>query len=391
MTDISAFQPEVWTSSSNEALKLFVTDPTGAINFQPQFTYPIFGDAESIYGYKDLVIYLCFDHFTFYPFLNIKYDKKIPNDDQIVDIKSTMLKYLPTSTIFKDEVKWVDAISEEKTSYKIPGVKLDDFTIKDEVYSVYKIDLKSSSGVELHKRLQILVLLFIEAGSYIDIEDELWELYVVYKEGDEPSLVGYATVYNYWKYPGFDKFDKGLVEIRKKISQFIVLPNHQGNGVGGTFYNRLYSIWANDDKVKEIVVEDPNESFDDMRDRSDLVRISRDINFDEISTAKITKEWFAATKAALKLETRQLSRLLEMILLHKLKRNTSHDSKKSIRLFIKTRLYNKNREGLVALDEATRKDKLQSAYESLESDYYRILGNIDLTSTNDPPQKKQRV
>ena len=57
----AALQPEQWTTSSNEALKLFVTNPEAALNFQPTFTYPIFGDAETIYGYILIIIHL--NHF----------------------------------------------------------------------------------------------------------------------------------------------------------------------------------------------------------------------------------------------------------------------------------------------------------------------------------------
>ena len=41
-------------------------------------------------------------------------------------------------------------------------------------------------------------------------------------------------------------------------------------------------------------------------------------------------------------------------------------------------MYKKNKEGLDALDEATRRDKLQTAYQALEEDYYRILGDLRL-------------
>lgn len=375
MTDISAFQPEVWTSSSNEAVKLFVTDSEGAINIQPEFTYPIFGDSESIYGYKNLVIFVCFDHYTFKPFLNIKYDAKLDNDD-IIDLKETLMKYLPESTIFKDEIAWVDSTKLEKESYKIPGEKLILFdNDDDEKYSIYKIDLQSAGGLELNKRLQILTLLYIEAGTFIDSEDELWDLYVMYKEGDEPSIVGFTTVYNYWKYSGFEKFDSDVQEIRKKISQFIILPNFQGQSLGGHFYSNLYQYWLKNDDIKEIVVEDPNEKFDDMRDRCDLKLLNSKINIDDIDQLADLSD----IRTTYKFEQRQFSRLIEMILLYKLK-NQKKGNAKQIRLFIKSRIYYKNKEGLESLDEPTRKDKLQTAYESLEADYFRILLPVQFQS-----------
>lgn len=376
----ASLQPELWTASSNDALKMFVTDGEQALNFQPLFTYPIFGDAETIYGYKDLSIFLCFDHYTFKPFLNIKYKEKL-DDPDLVDLKTTMDKYVPESTVFKDEIAWVDSINEEKKNYKIPGDRIDKFKKEDVEYQVYKIDLKLAAGLELHKRLQILVLLYIEAGSFIDAEDDLWDLYVLYEkvpEDNEPSLVGFTTAYNYWKYPGAKNFDDEKSEVRIKISQFIVLPIYQGQGLGQLFYSHLCKYWLAKDSIVEVVVEDPNEGFDDMRDRADLKRLGDlGFDFDKVTSKDIDQDWINKTRTQLKLEKRQFARLLELILLYKLKYNKDV-SKSDVRLFIKRRLYKKNKEGLDALDEATRRDKLQTAYQALEEDYYRILGDLRL-------------
>ncbi|KAI5969522.1 HAT1 [Candida margitis] len=395
----ASLHPELWTISSNDALKMFVTNGEQAINFQPLFTYPIFGDAETVYGYQDLNIFLCFDHYTFKPFLNIKYKEKL-DDPELVDLKATMDKYVPESTVFKDEIAWVDSINEEKKIYKIPGDQIDTFKQDDVEYEVYKINLKSAAGVELHKRLQILVLLYIEAGSFIDVEDELWDLYVLYEktpEDKEPSVVGFATAYNYWKYPGAKAFDDEKAEVRIKISQFIILPIYQGQGLGQSFYSHLCKYWLTNDDIVEIVVEDPNEGFDDMRDRADLKRLG-DLGFDydKIVAKNIDQDWLNKTRAQLKLEKRQFARLLELILLYKLKHNKDV-SKSDVRLFIKKRLYKKNKEGLDALDEATRRDKLQTAYQALEDDYYRILGDVRLSvkrkldSEDGPQSKKKKV
>ncbi|CAH6723672.1 histone acetyltransferase type B catalytic subunit [[Candida] jaroonii] len=367
-------KPEVWTSSSNECLKLFITTDGAAINFQPSFTYPIFGDSESIFGFKNLVIFLCFDHYTFYPFLNVKYDEKL-DDDTIKDPKETMMKFLPESTVFKDEVKWVDEINKEYETYNIPGEMISQF----ETYKIYKINLKDLDGIELQKRLQILVLLFIEAGSFIDYKDELWDLYVIYEESEtsKPSIVGFTTVYNYWKYPGSTDFDNGVEQIRKKISQFVILPNYQGKSIGSKFYTHLYEFWLKDPKIIEIVVEDPNESFDDMRDKADLTRLKSVLDLKSINFEKLSKEWIENFRSEQKLEKRQFNRLIEMILLNNYK-TFNNLSLKQIRLFIKKRLYEKNKEALLTLDKPTRFDKLQTAYQSLEEDYYRILGGVKL-------------
>lgn len=386
----ASFQPELWTCSSNKALKLFVTGPGGAVSFPPAFTYPIFGDAETIYGYQDLEIFLCFDHYTFYPFYNVKYSAKLP-DPEIVDVQETMASVLSPLAVFKDEEKWVDSIEEEKRSYKIPGDCIFNFIsslVNEEgdeervTFEVYRLDLLQESALELHRRLQVLILLFIEAGSYIDSTDPNWNVYVMYKKNGsgDPTLVGFTTVYEYWKYPGHEKFDEGSRALRMKISQFIILPSFQGQRLGQDLYSRLFDHWHLLDQVSEIVVEDPNEKFDDMRDRADLKRLNDTCNLTEIETALMTFEWMRETRTRLKLEKRQFSRLMEMVLLGKLRKNVGgSDTTRSVRLLIKKRLFEKNKEGLVGMDDETRRDKLQTAYEALAADYHRIMENVDLS------------
>lgn len=397
---IASLQPELWTSSLNEAITIYITDTAGsAQSFQPLFTYPIFGEAETIFGYQDLSIFLCFDAVTFLPFLNVKWSQKL--DDVDVDPKEKMLELLPKSTVFKDEMKWRDAIDAEQLNYKIPGeIVGDSWTKNGETYAIYKIDMMLDLGVELHKRLQILVLLFIEAGTYIEHDDPKWDIYVMYKTTNAklPEIVGFATAYNYWSYPGAEKFDAGETQIRKKLSQFIILPIFQGQLLGADMYAKLYESWAPVSGILEIVVEDPNESFDDLRDRVDFTRLV-ETNKIELSTFSVEtaqkKGFLDQFRKTEKLEKRQLQRLLEMALLYQLKHGLGKDTKKDVRLFIKKRLYEKNHEALSGLDEATRLDKLQTAYLALEDDYYRILEPLKVLhkrkgGTKDGTNKRQK-
>lgn len=392
---VATLQPELWTLLLNQAMKIYITATDGSAQvFAPMFTYPIFGDAESIFGYRELQILVCFDSVTFLPFLNVKYKQALPNTD--VDVKAKMLEYLPPSTVYKDEAAWRDAIDAEQAAFEIPGVLVHEWQAAGETYGVYQVPLATERGRELLARVQILVLLFIEAGLYIDVHDPLWDFYVLYRTTQRqlPEVVGFTTAYNYWVYPGHERFDAGVTQIRKKILQFVILPIHQGKRLGSRLYRSLYEKWLADDRILEIVVEDPNESFDDMRDRTDFARLSDLGVLKGLHTHDVTPKLFASVKAAHKLEKRQLLRLFEMAFLHSLKQGCALDSKKEIRLFIKKRLYEKNREALVGMDEPTRLDKLHTAYEALEDDYYRILGPLAVpkrTAEGHTPNKRQKT
>lgn len=391
-------QPEAWVSSSNDSLFISLAEPEGAFTFKPTFTYPIFGDSEQIFGYKDLRIDLAFDCRTLLPFLSCKYSKKLSDD--VIDIESKLLEFLPKEdTILKDESVWLDAVEKENLKFdKIPGEVVSKYEDGDEEFTIYKMKLNDENSINLHRRMQIFVLLFIEAGSYIDEKDNIWEIYTIYKKiKSEPEskecFVGFATTYSYWLFENSIKHDlnKDKVDLnyRKKISQFIILPPYQRRNHGKQLYNSIVDEFLQDDKAKEITVEDPSEAFDDLRDRCDLNRIFAKNIFKDLTDVNNLlengekDEWVTNHKITEKLEKRQFARLIEMSFIHILKTyrgktNIKNLTEKNIRLLIKKRLYLKNKDALAELDDPTRRDKLQTAYERLREDYLRILSKVDL-------------
>jgi len=66
-------------------------------------------------------------------------------------------------------------------NFKPPGQKVDEYTANGKTYMVYKSSLADSETVALVDRLQILILFYIEGGSYIDTSDDRWQIYILYK------------------------------------------------------------------------------------------------------------------------------------------------------------------------------------------------------------------
>ncbi|CDK26237.1 unnamed protein product [Kuraishia capsulata CBS 1993] len=376
-----SFDPDKWTVSSNDALQISLAEPQGAFSFRPAFTYPVFGDSEQIFGYKDLKIALAFDCAALFPFLSVTYSSKLENHDDIIDVQAKLLEFLPKETIISDENKWLDVVEADK--FEIPGTKIKTYHRGDEEFSIYKSTLSEAS--KLHLRIRIFVLLFIEAASYIDETDPVWEIYLVYKtSGEKPSFVGFSTVYSYWYFESMEKHDLVALKndvldlkIRKKISQFVILPPYQQKGHGRELYSGMVEQFLQDDQVLEICVEDPSEQFDDLRDRCDLERLYREGVFSEendFTSGLDVSAWIKKVISKTKLEKRQFARLVEMAMLK------NEFGTKEIRLKIKRRLYVKNKDSLVELDIPTRKDKLQTAYQRLEEDYLRILERVNIGS-----------
>lgn len=90
------------SSNANEALHISLiqsgaTAPIELASFHPQFTYPIFGDEEQIFGYKDLRIDVRFAAHNMHSDVQIAYSSKFPavGDTEATDMEKILEQFLP--------------------------------------------------------------------------------------------------------------------------------------------------------------------------------------------------------------------------------------------------------------------------------------------------------
>lgn len=185
--------------------------------------------------------------------------------------------------------------------------------------------------------MQILVLLFIEGASALELDEdwtyERWSLHLLYEvtplEDSSVSpytIAGFSTSHRYWIFPTFevlraikslpsppassngdatytpprlelapeseqgsrffkDQLDPLQAPSRERISQFIILPPYQGQSLGSRLYETIFQFYVKMPNVYEIPVEDPNEAFDAMRDYSDIIYLRKLPTFQALSLA----------------------------------------------------------------------------------------------------------
>jgi histone acetyltransferase 1 len=232
------------------------------------------------------------------------------------------------------------------------------------VLEIWKGSLSDKPIQQLLKRIQVLVPLFIEGGSLIEMDDpdwslKRWSIFFLYEKdvsgtaGTDQSpytFMGYSTVYSYFPLQKLSTADAPVKQAidpdfifpfmeepklptRTRISQFVILPPFQGGGNGSAFYETIYQHYLADVSTFEITVEDPNEEFDDLRDLNDLARLRQTPDFDSIrinTTSKINhkgklqadvivdKELREKFRSKVKIAPRQFIRLVEMQLLSRM-------------------------------------------------------------------------
>ncbi|KAK7495641.1 hypothetical protein BaRGS_00013088, partial [Batillaria attramentaria] len=201
-------------------------------------------------------------------------------------------------------------------------------------FQIFKTDVVTPSFREFHERLQTFILFFIDAASFIDIDDEKWMFYVLFEKYMHDgcpafAVVGYMTVYKYYAYPE---------KIRPRLSQFLILPPFQRQGHGAHLLQTFYNDMMGRSEVLDITVEDPSENFQRLRDFVDAHNCQKLASFQPESLLKGFSESMAAeAQSKLKLSKRQARRVYEILRL-KITDESNVEMYRQYRLDVKRRL-----------------------------------------------------
>lgn len=346
---------EQWVTSSNDALRITLLDAPHikSATFHPTFTYPIFGEQETIYGYLDLHLELHLRSDTLEGSLEDIYKSKLEKKAaKIDDPRSTLMKFLPAGDIYASPAEL--SRKSSKSSFKPFGKKIHTYARAKEgkgkgkgkagastvsvdiddpdarVFEIYHCTWDTPGFREYHRRMQIFTLLFIEGASYIEEDETNWEFMVVYEVSKKPQengsatnghstseryhFIGYTSLYNFWFYPD---------QTRLRLSQFVILPPYQSQGHGAELYNQVVKLASQRDNVYELTIEDPSEAFDKLRDVNDFKRLmSAEDGFLQRAgeyvkggalKPPIDRIWSEKERVKHKIAKRQWNRLMEML------------------------------------------------------------------------------
>lgn len=357
--------------------------------FHPEFSHQLYGDDEVAFGYKGLQIQLYYSAGNLSTLFKVKYTSKVTDSVDCVepdDVEGKVREIIPAG--FTCNTDDFVSLLEKEANFKPFGTLLHTYKVHNEeagedlTYQIHKVDITSSGFREYHERLQTFLMWFIETASFIDVDDDRWDFFLVFekynKDGETLfATVGYMTVYNYYVYP-----DK----TRPRVSQMLILPPFQGEGHGAQLLEAVHKFYCTLPKVQDITAEDPSESYVKLRDFV-LVKLCQTLS--SFSTDKLTlgfsEDMAAEARDKLKINKKHARRVYEILRLRGT--DMSDETKaKEYRLEVKKRLfgpYKKNQRDLTKMMKCLRPEELAShisqmdtqlQHEELEKSYQEVLG-----------------
>ncbi|EFQ99462.1 histone acetyltransferase type B catalytic subunit [Nannizzia gypsea CBS 118893] len=452
-----------WTCDANDAVEISMVEPgddgqklTARSTFYPQFTYPLFGDEESIFGYRKLNIELRFAAHDLQSHLQISYDEKFKQVEDIkaVDLLRILKPYLPEASFstFDEFKKRINDGSAPK--FTPPGKLVHSYSRDEKDYEIWAGSLADPEVRKTLDRIQIFVSFFIEGGTPIETDDfdwtlERWIIYFVYEKHKKPSspkasrysFAGYATTYRWYffhpkssndaklgyesqKTDAFDSFPVSKIPARLRIAQFLIIKPYQHAGHGSQLYRTIQKACLDDPTLFELTIEDPNESFDALRDSNDYHMLKPEFIKNNISinpnlpnttpgasfsnlpkhprvmptSLLIPTKTLDDLRQEFKIAPTQFAHLVEMYLLsqvpeshrgaenvnmtrlttQKSRMQNEHDRRYYWwRMLVKQRLYKRHRDMLIQIDKDERVVKLDETLQNVEEGYDVLLKAFD--------------
>lgn len=233
-------------------------------HFGPLMSHQLYGDEETIEGYKSpwIKVYLSP---LFLPCVVVGYDAKVL-EERATDLMKPMREAFSSCSLQNSLDDFVKVMKEEGgVSDSLGELILTKDLGGQETLEIWRSNLSTASEFvkKVHSRIEPLLLFFIDAASAIDAEDPGWEILLGTVKDcatGNVRIVAMSTVYSFYVYPDKKRF---------RLSQAFVLPPEQGKGIGSAIVDAVFNL-ARKAGVVDVTLEDPTDDFRRLRDRKDL-------------------------------------------------------------------------------------------------------------------------
>ncbi|KAJ3364554.1 histone acetyltransferase 1 [Allomyces javanicus] len=305
---------------------------------------------------------------------------------------------------------------EHRGSAAPPGKHVEDVVHDGHIYELYASSFFYPGFRPFFARANFLARHFLDSDSAsvladLDETDERWNFLLLYRQPPTPgasTFVGLLAACTFFMYPPWlaDAATNQRYH-RRRISQLLVLPPFQRQGLGSLLYSKFMALNAVSAHALEVAVEATTPAFDDLRDIADLTavltradpsapplihvpevellplakgdpyaraRVHRDCArpVADLCLPEVARDRVRGLQLEWKLEPRQAARVWEMAVLAAL-RDAKVPVPHEFRTLIKQRLFREGKADWVDVPRRERVEMLHRRYVAVMERYARIV------------------
>lgn len=360
--------------------------------FAPTFVHQVFGEDESVVGYVGLSIRILVCSASLHTRWRCSWEARLDELSPKDNLEELLSRVFQHGACASDE-EFAEKMARFR-NFRPSEDCLEAYELRGERFQLLRWKLDSDELRAYHERLQQMAVWFIDAADGVDVNDSRWEVYGVFKCGEDGrlSIAAYMTAFV------FTNPTRRTRAESIRLCQILVMPPHQRMGHGRRLLQALYAQ-AEARDMFEVTVEDPAEGFRRMRDRVDFERAaSRRLFRDEsgaliglntsASTASMREAVAEARRKAhdvLRITDKQVERCHEALVLAETDL-TDADAHKQVRLSIKRRIYLGDKRAFDDFGSSvTFKARLTTAYDGVEKEYLDALSKAGLLKHGTAP------
>ena len=122
---------------------------------------------------------------TLKTYINVNYSEKIDKVKtggvEADPVLEPLLKILAEGQVLESKEAMAAHLASDKvTKFKPLGTKIDEFKSNDVSFEIYHVDCATvPSFRDYHSKLQPWIMFYIDAASFIDIDDANWRFFLV--------------------------------------------------------------------------------------------------------------------------------------------------------------------------------------------------------------------
>ncbi|XP_053681272.1 histone acetyltransferase type B catalytic subunit [Anopheles nili] len=261
--------------------------------FSADMAHQIFGESESIFGYRDLKIDIMASAGPLDLYFDISYTKKVEELHteglKADDVEKSLANLVENGCYYTNLSEFKRVIASKAETFQPLGTKVDEFRYPVDgqarstqaatrTFEVYVSGAEDTEYMKFHTRLELFSFFYIDGFSRVEI-DPLWLFFTIYErygtDNNNGSItentsqpryatVGYVSVYQYYSYPN---------KIRPRVSQILILPPFQKLGIATRLIKHTtYEYFRKKDNVTDITFEEPIEAIQHIRSLIDTKR-----------------------------------------------------------------------------------------------------------------------